>query len=538
MDDDARTIRMKSATGRYWQCADWHDRAHAKDTIETYIGKPVLDGKSLLAAELDWARAHGGLPDPQPAATLVLLVGHSFEPLLQTVCAYRPQAILLVLSDHYFAKHDGAEIGEDLREAIQQLVNYGLLDAVPAVLPAAPAAPDLIVDDNPTAVFSGLVRALHAVPKVLLDITGGKKSMVAGAFLYASYANAPITYVDFKEYDANSRRPYGYTCKIDEIANPYQQFSLRDWERIRTLYRACRFQEARALLAGGVADATKNHLPDAAQPVTTLTEVLTCYAAWENGDFARAAAAADAVCLAGHAAFSPPTAVTALGPHWAEGSPQGLYVDMACLPIYIEDELARIRRALRCNHDYRTGFLRAGSLNEIIMLARLLRMARPADQQRLLKALHKKTPSAASVFRNLAEKPLHGSISIGPTKGGYDIVFPGAPQVSVRVTSSLTPWWPELPVYGARGWEAFIDDRNDLTHKYGAVTADKAEAAYAFVAANAMKFFTLAGAAPTVTTRVPSWPQLCQAVGLAPWLPPNLVEGEETPCDEPVPAGR
>ena len=69
-----------------------------------------------------------------------------------------------------------------------------------------------------------------------VDITGGKKSMVVGTFLYAVHSELPITYVDFGKYNSDFSKPYGYSCKIGQITDPYKAFQLRDWERIRQLY--------------------------------------------------------------------------------------------------------------------------------------------------------------------------------------------------------------------------------------------------------------------------------------------------------------
>jgi hypothetical protein len=104
------------------------------------------------------------------------------------------------------------------------------------------------VADSPEAVFQTLVDVLHDETDVVIDVTGGKKSMVSGAYLYAAYAGARISYVDFEEYDPKYRRPYGYSCKIGELANPYQEFALREWERVRNLYERYQFREAREIV--------------------------------------------------------------------------------------------------------------------------------------------------------------------------------------------------------------------------------------------------------------------------------------------------
>ena len=59
-----------------------------------------------------------------------------------------------------------------------------------------------------------------------------------------------ISYVDFEEYDENERRPYGFGCKIGELTNPYKEFALHEWERVRVLYERYQFRDAQMLLIG------------------------------------------------------------------------------------------------------------------------------------------------------------------------------------------------------------------------------------------------------------------------------------------------
>ena len=139
--------------------------------------------------------------------------------------------------------------------------------------------------------FKALVKVLHNEEDVVIDITGGKKSMVAGAFMYAAYAGSRISDVDFEEYDPEERRPYGFGCKIGELTNPYEKFALHEWERVRVLYERYQFRDAQMLLmsrngkgkSGTVIDAMKDYLPDSEPAIQLLASILCCYEYWDAG---------------------------------------------------------------------------------------------------------------------------------------------------------------------------------------------------------------------------------------------------------------
>ncbi len=93
-----------------------------------------------------------------------------------------------------------------------------------------------------------------------------------------------ISYVDFddNQYDPKRGKPYGYACRIGEIANPYRSFSLREWERVRTLYHQYNFWGAKDVLEERVESAMKDYLPEHLDKLTRLKQILKCYEQWDN----------------------------------------------------------------------------------------------------------------------------------------------------------------------------------------------------------------------------------------------------------------
>jgi hypothetical protein len=411
-------LRRKDIRGRteeYWE--RWKGNYHC------YI-------EELLGRELAWADTHplpGCTPRlcrlAKPIHALAMTVGESFEPLLQVICVLKPTRLILILNEKY-GTTDGRDHGDSLCRLVRKL----------SMAPDLPKEfePDVtgmsfdlvkVKADTPTEVFRALRDALQdpeAQPQAgwvnAVDITGAKKSMVVGAFLYAAHSALPITYVDFDEYNSDFGRPYGYKCRIGQIADPYEAFQLRDWEQVRQLYRRYNFRGARELIGTaatedgpglGILGAMSSHLagnktvrklydPEDIAKVEKLLQILQMYEAWDNGEFRQAKKLADA--------FQPalpsdvvPWAVSVLGDIWpnavdviapgdaarqlldehlklkrGETKPSdSIFAQPVQLLAYVRDELAKIERLIAKNEDYRSTFLRAAGLHEFMLKARL-----------------------------------------------------------------------------------------------------------------------------------------------------------------------
>lgn len=398
----------------------WGKRPGYECYYECYIHE--LLGRELQHAnsQPDGAERLRGVG--KPVHTLALTVGESFEPLLQVVCVLRPRRVVLILNA-YYGDTPGRDHGEDLTQLMVKLASVA--DLPEEMRPELKDKNfDLVVlpQDTPTQVFRALRQAMQkpeAQPPEgqtnVVDITGAKKSMVVGAFLYAAHSGLPITYVDFDEYDTQWGKPYGYTCRIGEIANPYETFHLRDWEQVRRLYESYSFRNARALLgeaasaqnAGtGILGAMSQTLDSGGseplfdqndvERVQRLASLLEMYEAWENGDYATAKKikesfqpllpddvvpwSIDELGDVWPAVTSAPDARTAadalLRAHLAlkQGSSKpadSLFAQPVQLLAYVCDELAKIERLITKNEDYRSAYLRAAGLEEFLLKARL-----------------------------------------------------------------------------------------------------------------------------------------------------------------------
>lgn len=388
--------------------------------------------KELLGRELNLARADP-LGDGTPRLrlldkcvhTLALTVGESFEPLLQVTCVLRPKRIVLILNNSYSGT-PGKDHGETLKKLMESLTQVSDLpdDMRPSL---SDNDFDLIElgADTPTQVFRALRCAMQkraAQPPEgyvnAVDITGAKKSMVVGAFLYAAHSGLRITYVDFDNdaYNSYWSKLYGFKCKIGEIPNPYEAFRLREWEQVRQLYNSYNFRGARIWLGkaknsddagtgilgamSGVLDRfehEKSLYEDAdIKQAERLAQAMEMYEAWENGDYVRAKSLLDG--------FDPslppdvaPFGVKELGNDWPSASTipgardaaqhllsshlelkhgqtapsDSLFARPLHLLAYVREERAKVRRLSEKNEDYRSAYMRAAGLHEFLLKARL-----------------------------------------------------------------------------------------------------------------------------------------------------------------------
>ena len=406
---------LKQRTEEYWE--------QHKGDYDCYI-------EELLGRELTYAQSHP-LTDGtvrlhrlnEDVHTLALTVGESFEPLLQVTCVLKPKRVLLILNSFY-GDTPGRDHGGTLKRLMKKLSQVAdLPDGMQPSLGDGDFDLVTLDADTPTQVFQALRDALQkAKPPAgylnAVDITGAKKSMVVGAFLYAAHSGLSITYVDFDSdaYNSHWGKPYGYCCRIGKIAVPYEAFGLRDWEQVRQQYSSYNFRNARALLDKpknegnpdvGIMQMMSTTLDEGKKgrslyeqtdinKVARLAKVMQMYEAWENGDYAFAQTLIKQ--------FNPslpqdvvPWGITELGDIWPtatgiadargaagnlltahlelkQGKPtpsDSIFGQPIRLLAYAREERAKIKRLIEKNEDYRSAFLRAAGLHEFLLKARL-----------------------------------------------------------------------------------------------------------------------------------------------------------------------
>lgn len=533
---------LKDITELYW--LETQNKPSIDENLKKYICADTNGGVSLLKAELDYARESKNIHS-NSSENLVLLVGLSIEPLLQSICVYEPENVILILNQEgYPVLYDrgnryGTEEADIFAKHIIKAV--GLL------------AKESFISNNPNIhchpskddeIFKTLVKTVHDKNDVVVDITGGKKSMVTGAFLYAAFAGARISYVDFDKYSVKNRRPYGFSCKIGELSNPYLEFSLREWENVRIHYNKYHFNEALQLLKKDIRSPMIRNLPYSEEAIDNLIGFIEFYNKWDSGDFCSAKKKVDKlrknIEIDGDMKF--PSVLEVLGDtgSWYKIDsnhsyiPPPIYGDLNKLLPYVLDELARVERLIKYNEDYRSAFLQAGGVNEMIMLGRLLNLVRETEERNfLLNKLKVKTPRAKEVFDVLLQD---GTKTVGP---GGNLTIPGWKKNEGRKLIKFdiyktNKWWEGFFMnMQKRGCEfeheIFLDMRNEVAHKHFPVSKEWADEGLKFVRANLEDFLNNhlhnIELGDYCTKTLP-WSELCNLCGMKTFLTPNLRRDE------------
>lgn len=138
-------------------------------------------------------------PEFSEKGVLVSLLGFSPEPLILTAKAVKPE--------HHFILT--TEIREDILDRIHNHLDNAF---------------ELVIIDSADfqTIYKSLKEIMYKVntTNITLDITGGKKSMVASAAIFGKDYRFRITYVDFKEYIKELRKPLPGSEILKTVYNP------------------------------------------------------------------------------------------------------------------------------------------------------------------------------------------------------------------------------------------------------------------------------------------------------------------------------
>ena len=135
----------------------------------------------------------------------------------------------------------------------------------------------------------GLIRGGRSLPDLdtplTIDITGGKKSMVSAAFLFASEFETKVVYVDAEGNDPRVRAARPGSMEVKTLDNPITALALRQFRAIRLRFEAHDYAAALVLLeALTTATSSSTHVYEELQ-VERLTLVARACVAWEDSDY-------------------------------------------------------------------------------------------------------------------------------------------------------------------------------------------------------------------------------------------------------------
>jgi hypothetical protein len=210
--------------------------------IEARIWGGRLGEVALFAEELEMVQKRGesqreGSGEVAPDL-LILCVGYSPEPLLLATAFLAPTEVLLLQERRLQAPYLAtlAKLWDRYR---------------PSTLPEFELLRSRTVRGDAADLFLSVREIVEERPRngsrIVLDITGAKKSMVAGAFLAAGFLEIETSYVDFDDYDPVLRRPLPGTSKPGRLVHPYSLFKLREESRLEEELDSYHYREAEGL---------------------------------------------------------------------------------------------------------------------------------------------------------------------------------------------------------------------------------------------------------------------------------------------------
>lgn len=130
---------------------------------------------------------------------LVSLLGFSPEPIILTAKAINPETHLILSNP---VKPDIIQILDQYLDKDYKLV--------------------ILESDDFTTIYRTIKESLNDYPtrNITIDITGGKKSMVASAAIFGKDYGSRIVYVDFTKYLKDLRKPIPGTELLNEVYDP------------------------------------------------------------------------------------------------------------------------------------------------------------------------------------------------------------------------------------------------------------------------------------------------------------------------------
>ncbi len=161
---------------------------------------------------------------------LISLLGFSPEPVILFIRATNPEKVLFIHSEET----------EHSLDLIQRWTGLTLSKVVKT----------LVDSSDPTGVYRAIKDFVKgkAPRSILIDITGGKKSMVGGAAMAGNLLNIDTGYVDYEKYINGLREPEPGTEYPIILKNPFQVFGDLDLEKAKEAFNRCDFDRCLNIL--------------------------------------------------------------------------------------------------------------------------------------------------------------------------------------------------------------------------------------------------------------------------------------------------
>lgn len=173
---------------------DMNQTGRFYDARQLYFDKLFDEIIEIFENNLDW--------QIEPIDVLFSVLGFTPEPIILAARALKPKKHIII--------HDKSVA-----------YNKDNNDFLPKFLPEGFEKIEL-KDESFETIYDTLKEqmAFNEGKSYAINITGGKKSMVASASIFARDFNSTIIYVDYDEYDSDLRRPMPGTERMNIVYTP------------------------------------------------------------------------------------------------------------------------------------------------------------------------------------------------------------------------------------------------------------------------------------------------------------------------------
>jgi hypothetical protein len=217
------------------------------------------------------------LPRPQG---LISILGLSWQPVALMACWVKPQHALLIGTADSFKSTTGEPV-------VARIARVSGIEQSLLVRQEVPADGEVKI----YAAVKDFLRSTGLSPKqVVVDATGGKKSMCVAAGLAGFLRGCPLVYVDYAEYVGERRIPMAGTEYPRLLANPLEELGDLEHEQIRVAFNAGTYREA---------ESRAHELADrlyANREALVLERMAKAYGCWEAFRFGEALSSLESVC--------------------------------------------------------------------------------------------------------------------------------------------------------------------------------------------------------------------------------------------------
>jgi hypothetical protein len=184
------------------------------------------------------------LDDDNRCDVLISLIGFSPEPVMHTICTLKPkEKIFLICSkettdirDVSFEDFVSKFIKENVLIKLSEEVDEKKLVDIDYQNENIEIETKVIHSNFSDEIINKIDKILETYKdnnetNIAIDITGGKKIMLSGAFTMASIYSVPGFYVDFEEYDKATGKPLYGTEFLNRVKNPLVGYILKKYNK-------------------------------------------------------------------------------------------------------------------------------------------------------------------------------------------------------------------------------------------------------------------------------------------------------------------